>query len=330
MSELDRVENNENSIFLQKVRKYHDNFIKQLNYQNKSINTINTYNNVLKSFIEYLSLINTLKSFKEIKTSLIYDFFEYKEYSMNKQGDLSANTKLLIIRVLRLYFSYIEDEDEELLDFSNLFKKIKIKAKKREPKGLSEEELNKLLNQIEVEKSRDGATFITFRNSLIIKLMLFAGLRISEVLNLKHQDFSYDEDKKLFEIRIISGKGDKDRISYAPEEDIFDELEEIKQNSPQNGKNYIFVSKAGKKLTRENMDLTIKGFCKRAGIKLYSAHNMRHTFAKNFLKNNGNITYLQKLLGHSNINTTMIYADPFSEDVKNGYSNTMSKELSSN
>jgi len=318
-------ENSNNNPFLQKIDKYYKNFIKQLNYQNKSQNTINTYNNILKSFIEYLYQENSLNSFNNIKSSLIYGFFEYKEYSMNKQGILSINTKLLIIRVLRLFFSYIEEEDDELLDFSNIFKKIKIKNKKKEPKGLSEDEMNKLLNQIEIEKSKNNASFITFRNALMIKLMLFGGLRISEVLNLRYKDISYDEDRRLFEIRVISGKGDKDRITYTPEEYVLDELEELKQNSPQNGKGYIFVSKSGKTLSRENMDTMIKGFCKRAGIKLYSAHNLRHTFAKNFLKNGGNITYLQKLLGHSNINTTMIYADPFNEDVKNGYADSFCK-----
>jgi integrase/recombinase XerD len=237
---------------------------------------------------------------------------------MNKQGEMSTNSKILIISILRSFFGFIEDESDELLDFSKLFKKIKIKSKKTIPKGLNREEQIKMLNQIEAEKT-DKSSFIIFRNSLIIKLMLFSGLRISEVLKLKYKDILLDEKNNLYEIKVISGKGDKDRITYIDKEHIEDELEELKKYFNISEDEYICISQSGKKLWRENIDKMVKSLCKRARINSFSSHDLRHTFAKNYLSNGGNITHLQKLLGHSNINTTMIYADPFQEDIKNGY-----------
>ena len=310
--------------FSQQLAKYLKSYINKLKYDNKSVNTINSYKRTLNSFIEYIKTYNEFISFNTIKSSLVYSFFEYKELTMNKQGELSSNTKMLIISILKSFFSFIEDESNDLLDFEKVFKKIKIKRKKSKPKGLSEEESIKLINQVEEEKT-DKNEMVNFRNSLIIKLMLFAGLRISEVLNLKYGSLLFDEENSLYEIKVISGKGDKDRISYIDYEVIQDEVEELKGYHKMQESDYICMSNTGKKLWRENIDKMVKSLCRRAKIKQVSSHTLRHSFAKNYLKDGGNITHLQKMLGHSNINTTMIYADPFQDDVKRGYIQKLGK-----
>lgn len=313
------IENNKS--FANELEVYRKKYTNKLKYDNKSVNTIKSYTNTIKSFIDYILQSDEELSFKTFKTSTIYGYFEYKELSMNKQGEISSNSKILFVNILRSFFTFIEDESEDLLSFEKVFKKINIKKKSSEPKGLSKSEQIKLLNQLEEEKT-DNESYVSFRNSLIVKLMLFAGLRVSEVVNLKYSDLVL-RDSGLFMVKIY-GKGDKHRISYIQKEIIYDEFEEVKQYWEGSSAEIICLSSTGKRLWRTNIDKMVKSLCIRAGIAKYSSHKLRHTFAKNYLQQNGNIAHLQRLLGHSDIKTTMIYTDPYQEDMENGYVHTLS------
>jgi len=303
-----------NKSFTDELKIYMKLYVNKLKYDNKSINTIKSYSNTIKSFINYISELDKEISFKAFKSSTIYSYFEYKELSMNKQGEMSSNTKILFLNTLRSFFSFVEDESEDLLSFEKVFKRINIKKKSSEPKGLSENEQIKLINQLEDEKT-ENESYTSFRNSLVVKLMLFAGLRVSEVVNLKYEDLKLFNG--LYEIRIL-GKGNKHRISYIQKDLIYDEIEEIKKYHDRKV-GLVCTSTNGNILHRVNIDKILKSLCTRADIARYSSHKLRHTFAKNYLKSGGNITHLQKLLGHSDINTTMIYADPYQDDVRSGY-----------
>ena len=308
-----------NQDFHKKLLFFLNNYTKKLKHENKSINTINSYKNTINQFIEYILEIDIEIDFKTIKPSIIYGFFDYKEEKLQKQGNLTLSTKRVIIVHLKAFFRYVETESSELLDFTNLFKNFKFKTIKQKPKTINENDEIKLLNALEHKKYKQN-DFVSIRDAIILKLMLYSGLRISEVISLKYKDF-IDEDENIYSLTVV-GKGQKERIVYINKELIEDELSELLLQKNKN--DFICISKNGKILPRQNIDKMIRSLCSSLNIKKFSAHKFRHTFANRYVnEQGGNIVHLQEMLGHSDIKTTMIYANPRQEDVKRGYINTI-------
>ena len=74
------------------------------------------------------------------------------------------------------------------------------------------------------------------------------------------------------------------------------------------------------RMTPTNVQLLIRNSAMRAGItKKVTPHTLRHSFATNFLRNNGNMRYLSTMLGHASLDTTMMYAHVVDNDLKEQY-----------
>ena len=288
----------------------------KLKYENKSINTINSYKNTLNQFISYLSCAEEEISLETIKPSIIYSFFDYKENLLKKQGTLKKSTIKLNFIHIKSFFSFIECESDDLLDFTKLFKNFKFKAIKPEPKSLNHEDEQKFLNAVEMKKAKND-DFVALRDSLIIKTMIYTGIRVSEMLMIKYKDYVSEDDENIYSIHVI-GKGNKPRTVYAIKDLIDDELLELKKTN--DADSFVCVTKNGKIIPRQNIDKIIKAFCNRANMQATSSHKLRHTFSSNFLHvHGGNLIHLQEILGHGDVKTTMIYVNPRQEDVKRGF-----------
>jgi len=204
-------------------------------------------------------------------------------------------------------------------------------ARKKLPTHLEAWEQQALLKQAKTK-------YITgLRNRAIMNLMLNMGLRISEAVNLKPGDINLTQRK----LRVVEGKGKKDRDLIIPEA-VVSILKEWKKRKPKNSK-YFFTtikdkkgtikfkdgttrdvtSRPGGKLSVRVIQAKIKKYAERAGIqKNVTPHSLRHSYGTNFIADNGSLAKLQKILGHSDINTTMIYVHLANKDVEeamNGY-----------
>lgn len=308
-----------NEKFCQELLQFLNNYEKKLKHENKSINTINSYKNTIRQFIDYISTYSERMSFETLKPSIIYSFFDYKETLLQKQGNLKTGTKKLVTTHLKTFFTFIEFEGDNLLDFTRLFKGIKFKKEKRIPPSLDQISRQRLLDEI-AKKIDSKNDYVAFRDSLMLKVMIFSGLRISEVLQLKLKSF-VDEDEEIYSFMVI-GKGSKPRIVYIEKHLIDDELSELCLiKSPDD---YICTSINGKIIPRQNVDKLLRVFCKRANIAPTSAHKLRHTFGNNYSnERGGNIVHLQEILGHGDIRNTMIYVNPRQEDIKKGFIHTI-------
>lgn len=149
------------------------------------------------------------------------------------------------------------------------------------------------------------------KHKLILSLAYAAGLRVSEVINLKIQDIDADE----LTIHLKGAKGDKDRITIFPEklkEDI------IKLVAGRTGNDYLFSSERGGKLTERTAQKVFEKALKKAGIKKDATfHSSRHSFATHLLENGVDVRYVQELLGHQNIMTTQLYTKVTNPMIKN-------------
>lgn len=189
-----------------------------------STSTINNYSSVLDKLYEFYSLYEDKISFYNIDRDFIVSFLE-------SRGNIATNTKNLHITVIKSFFTFISLHNREIIDFRNRFLDLKAKAKKTEPEYLDNSEYEILVNYL--NSKMKPKSFIQYRNRITLKLLLFTGVRASEVLGVKVKNFTLLEEEGVYKIKIL-GKGNKERYVYIPIATIEDELEYIK--------NYIKVN----------------------------------------------------------------------------------------
>ena len=170
------------------------------------------------------------------------------------------------------------------------------------PKHLSQEEASALLDW--TKNFRYAYQFERYRAVAIITMLIFTGIRIQELLNLKIEDIRFD-NKEIF---IRSGKGQKDRL-VPMHEDLEEALhlylkdrDRLKRFNP-----HLFVSmKFDRPLQYQTVKRLVDKIRTKCGIH-FTPHMLRHTFATLMLEGGADIFAISKMLGHSDIKTTTIY-----------------------
>ena len=142
------------------------------------------------------------------------------------------------------------------------------------------------------------------RSSLMLDFLCYTGIRVNELINIRHCDY---QDKSL----KIKGKGNK--IRYIPIPDFL-----VKYfNSNQD---YLFATRNNRKLEPTQIRIMIYQKTKKAGIdKHISPHTFRRSFATNLNNKKVRLTTIQKILGHSNIETTSNYIHNSYEEIYQDY-----------
>jgi len=219
---------------------------------------------------------------------------DIKEFLASKISDdsLSNSSVALIKASLKFFYTDMLGKNMSLIKTP--------KASKKLPVVLTRQEIKDLIDNTENIKHR-----------LLIELLYSTGLRLSECINLQYSDLDLNDGTGW--VRL--GKGAKDRIFIVSEifkNDLLDYIE--KKNV--GGKGYIF-SINGRKMSSSGIQHAIKVSAERAGIdKPVHVHTLRHSFATHLLENGVDIRKIQKLLGHSNLQTTQIYTQVSSEEIK--------------
>jgi integrase/recombinase XerD len=164
------------------------------------------------------------------------------------------------------------------------------KRESRLPVILSHEEIVRMI-----------AVTLNKKHQLVIALAYGAGLRVSEVKDLRVQDLDFDRGC----IHVKHGKGAKDRVTLLPEclrNPLRSFTETVHPTVP------VFASARGGKLTTETLQKVVQHALRNARIaKPATFHSLRHSFATHLLENGTDVRYVQALLGHANIRTTQRY-----------------------
>ncbi|MGP1414044.1 MAG: site-specific tyrosine recombinase/integron integrase [Bacillales bacterium] len=267
-------------------------------------NTISNYLNDLKIF---------LQSHQDIKDTdyLQNDFIQNYifDLSINENKPTTISRKITSIKT---YYYFLKRENIN----KNLDTKDILLPKKTLylPNILSKQEIEKILNSFDLDDK------IEFRNRVIIELLYTSGMRVSELINLKIADLNFKE-------KIIKVLGKRDKIRYVPLNIntssilikylniIRPKLLGLKKNN-----SYCFINNKGNKLTRQSINLIVEEVATRVDIKKkISPHTFRHSFATHLLENGASILIVQKLLGHTNTETTQIYTHLSNKTIKNTY-----------
>lgn len=168
------------------------------------------------------------------------------------------------------------------------------------PKIKSEEKLPIVLTEVEAKALLEMATRTRNpnRDRLIVELLLKAGLRLNELLNLRVSDI--EEDHGVTFLRVIQGKGKKDRRIPVVDKYLLKNLRSYIKNLDRDEKLF--------NISPRRVQYLIKEIAKKAGItKDIHPHTLRHTAATLYLKKGVNIESVRKTLGHSNLSTTQRY-----------------------
>ncbi len=255
------------------------NILRLRNYSSK---TIGAYLFYIKEYLNFAKTKKIKEKNKAIETFLL------KKQAAGK----SPQTINLTLNAIKFLY-------RETLNSPT---KINFKCAKRSKKlpiVLSRKEIEKIITSIQNSKHK-----------LALSLGYAAGLRVSEITNLKVSDIDLEEKT----IHIKNAKGKKDRITIFPEK-----LKTDIQNliAGKNNNDILFESNRGGRLTTTTLQKVFRNTIKNAKIKKNATfHSLRHSFATHLLENGVDVRYVQELLGHQNIRTTQIYTQVTNPNLK--------------
>ena len=305
---------------LERWYKAYKNNIIALSY---SQNTVKLYERAINTFIEYSLQYQEEMKLSDIKSIYFTGYLAFLEEEARLNGKrakngnyLSKSTKQTYLKAIKNFFTFISDNNDELFTFDRYFKNIKVAdSSKTEEKlvYLTEDEIGWLLNTLERTKAKKD-DYNSYRNALLIKLMLYGGLRISEALNISLGNFTSGQDEAIYNIEIY-GKGGKEQIGYITKKTIDDELDYFKSVAKLDEDELIMKTRGGKQLDRTNAYQIVNRIYKKAGIRKEGLHLLRHTLAMRLTQRGVSLVVIKKILRHSNIATTTIYSKSTSEAV---------------
>ncbi len=258
-----------------------------------SANTISSYSADLSAFIAF-AIDHGLNSIEQTDSAVILKYLiELRKSGLNAKSRARHLVSLRGFYKFLLHEKIIPQDPTAIIDLPKTGLKL--------PEVLSIEDISRLLQIPDSNKPRG------IRDAAMIELLYAAGLRVSELINMKLQDIHLEAGF----VRVF-GKGNKERVvpigSYAQEKT----KKYIQQARPSLLKKttspYLFIAWAGKPMTRQGFWKLLKKYAVLAGIeKEIKPHLLRHSFASHLLEGGADLRSVQLMLGHADISTTQIY-----------------------
>ncbi|WP_456452951.1 tyrosine-type recombinase/integrase [Hydrogenimonas sp.] len=270
--------------------------------RNAGLIGINTYYKPLEKLYGYLTALG-LASMKEIDEELVSDFLA------SATAGLSDATKKNYRIAMINFFGYIDkqngDDDGTAHRYGIELKNwggLRGKSGTKLPAYMQEHEVERFLEAIETHPFRAD---VAARNRLLIKLILFTGIRVGEALQLKVKDLI--PEGNVYLIRIV-GKGNKARMVMIKQSHIIKYLQEwlLLRDCE---KELLFCNKKGTPLTQAYVSRIVEKILMQAGIRKEKngAHMLRHTFATMLYLKKKDLVLVQEALGHASLDTSRIY-----------------------
>lgn len=269
---------------------------------NKSKNlaqgTISYYQSSHDSVIDFMGRDFNLSDFS---ADTLDCYINYLRDRGNK--DISINSRL---RGLRTMFSFFNERG-----YGKAINIKMLKACKPVKEVYTDAELRLLL----VKPNMKTAEFDDYRNWVVINTILACGMRLSSLINIRVKDVNLDEDEIIL-------RHTKNRIQQiipiaTPLKNIL--IEYLRYRKPKSDEDYLFCTWHGGQLTTDGLINAIRRYNLRHGVHKTSIHLFRHTFAKMWILNGGDILRLQKILGHRTLDMVREYVELFGADLKRDY-----------
>jgi len=255
--------------------------------------TIESYSSDLSRYLEFLRQ-KGINNIMDADTPLLL-----KHLIALRESGLGSKSCARHLITLRGFYRFLSQEKVLKFDPAKLIDLPKSGLKL--PDVLSVSEVNLLLS------IPDTKTPLGKRNAAMLELLYAAGLRVSELVNLKFLEVNLEA---CF-VRVL-GKGSKERIvpfgTHAKNK-IDDYIINARPLLLKDRiSSYLFVARAGQPMTRQGFWKLLKQYTKQAGItKKITPHSLRHSFASHLLEGGADLRTVQVMLGHVDISSTQIY-----------------------
>jgi len=270
-------------------------FITYLSLEKKySLHTVNAYEKDIYAFVDFCKEDFQIDNIDEVAYTIVRSWI----VSMVDNGvsNRSVNRK---IAALKAYYKFLLKIEK--IKANPLAKHKALKTPKKVEIPFSEEEMSKMLTEIEFNDDFEGV-----RDKLIIELLYTTGIRRSELINLKLNSIN-----KITKTIKVLGKRNKERIiPLLPLTlDLFDVyLKKREELSILTKESFVFLSKKGNKIYETLVYRIINGYLGKVSTKTKkSPHILRHTFATHLLNKGADLNSVKELLGHSSLASTQVY-----------------------
>ena len=275
--------------------KYLNEYINHMRGNKKSEGTIHEY---------VRNLTDVFTAIGKNEEAVVYEDIENYKLSIASLSSSTINTR---ISALKSYYKFLMQRRYVEVNPVEYVECPKVKNKEKIP--LTGEQVRAMI-----------AKTSNVRMEAFIMALATTGMRIAELASVTIDD----DNNRVGNTIIITGKGDKERRVTFPDEAIacIDKYiwSERSIHAAKTGTNLLFVSNQGTALAAGNMGEQLKKIAKEAGIPQWDKvcnHLMRTTCATLALRNGVELPTIQKMLGHSDINTTTRYAKIADETVAN-------------
>ncbi|MFD1737529.1 tyrosine recombinase XerS [Bacillus salitolerans] len=284
-----------------------------------------------------------LETLEKITTQQVENFLSFLNYQLSNK-DITVNRKLSSLKSL---FNYLQNiaETEKLepylkrnvmakIEFNDVYENPETVANRMEGKILLGDEYESFRKFIETgygDMFKTNTRLLNFykinkeRDTALVSLFLGSGLRLSEVVGLNLEDIDFNKCSA----RVIR-KGNKEQYVYFSEQALLDLQKYLKirierYNIPKQTRALFISAPMGPKgttrrLSARAIEKIIEKYAKAFGKPSLSVHKLRHSFATRYHAEINDVPKLRRQLGHSSIETTMIYTHLKNEDLKNAIS----------
>jgi integrase/recombinase XerD len=253
-----------------------DEMLQKLETMRYSPQTIAAYKQLMEEFINYFPT-------KNIDVITEPEIVAYIRYLVKDRG-ISASYQNQAINAIKFYYEKVKGGARKFYQLERPLKEQKL------PTVLSVEEVQAMIK----------AT-TNLKHKTLIMVCYSAGLRLSEILNLRLSDVDSDR----MQISVKGGKGKKDRYTLLSEKLLPLLREYFKAYRP---KEYLFEGAVGNQYSASSMQAVVADALRKANVtKHASVHTLRHSFATHLLEAGTDLRYIQSLLGHGSSKTTEIY-----------------------
>lgn len=278
------------------------------NEKRVSKNTIEAYLNDVNSYAEFL------KKYQDVLDVVDIEREHIEKYILSlKRKDLSKQSIARKVIAVKEFHKFLYTENITRDNPASLVETPK--TDKTLPMVLTKDEMNKMLSSINGDKPID------IRNRAMMETMYAAGLRITELLDLRLSNLHLRE-----KYMTIIGKGDKERMVPLGEMAVVSlrkYIEKAREELIKESTDLLFFNYKGDKMSRQGFYKYIVNLAKDCGIsKEISPHTIRHSFATHLLEGGVDLRIVQEILGHEDISTTQIYTHIDKSKLKEMYDNT--------
>lgn len=259
----------------------------------------------VNSVIAYLSDLEKLIAFFEVSGIDIKP--EYVTHTQLKEFlvwvsnlGMSPRSQSRVVSGIKSFFKYLLIDEIITVDPAELLEAPK--PGRRLPFVLSIAEIDSIIAAIDLSKSEGH------RNKAIIETLYSCGLRVSELIDLRITNLSFNEG-----FIKVTGKGSKERLvpisgKAIREIEFYFSQSRVHITPLKGAGNFVFLNRRGNKLSRVMIFTIVKNLSLKAGIKKQiSPHTFRHSFATHMIEGGADLRAVQEMLGHESILTTEIY-----------------------